>query len=84
MRIIIFLLLLGSNFCIAAEWDSDVNSKLDGLVSQLNDGCSDELSKVGWASIFCPPGNTIICGQMNLAHPTRKFKILCCYSKIRT
>ncbi len=43
MRIIIFLLLLGSNFCIAAEWDSDVNSKLDGLVSQLNDGCSEEL-----------------------------------------
>jgi hypothetical protein len=45
MRIFIYLLLLGYNVCMAAEWENEVNSKLDGLITQLNDGCSDEVKE---------------------------------------
>lgn len=45
MRIVILLLLLGYNVCMAAEWQNEVNSKLDVLVTQPNDGCSDEVKE---------------------------------------
>lgn len=37
------LLLVATNACLAADWQTEVGARLDGLVEQFSDGCSTEV-----------------------------------------